>query len=89
MAFIADLQHHVTDCEYGPASNSLLCDRIVLGIQDELVKMRLLDLGDEDLTVESAIRICRASELTRKQANVLSDTTVQHTGAQNGEQDQG
>ena len=78
MSFISDLQHQVTDCEYGTASSSLLCDRIVQGIRDEHVKMRLLDLGDDDLTVESAIRICRASELTRKQANALSETTVHH-----------
>lgn len=74
MNFIADLKHKIKDCEYGDAAESILCDRIIQGIRDEHVKTRLLDLTDDELTVDNAIRICRASELTSHQVKVLGES---------------
>ena len=63
---------------------SILCDRIIQGIKDEHVKTRLLDLDDDELTVENAIRICCASELTSKQVKLLGENSpVLHTGSTN------
>ncbi len=67
MDFVADLKHKANKCEYGELEDSLLCDRIIQGIRDKHIKMRLLDLEDRDLTLENCIRICRASELTQQQ----------------------
>ena len=84
MDFIADLKHKINDCEYGEAANSILCDRIVQGIKNNHVKTRLLDLPDDELTVENAIKICRASELTSEQVRALGETEVKHARTFNG-----
>ena len=84
MDFIADLKPKINDCEYGEAANSILCDRIVQGIKNNHVKTRLLDLPDDELTVENAIKICRASELTSEQVRALGETEVKHARTFNG-----
>jgi transposase InsO family protein len=64
MKFIGDLQHLVKDCEYGELADSMLCDKILDGVQDTHVFERLMDLDEDELTVRNCIRIARASELT-------------------------
>ena len=67
MDFIADLKAKAHHCEYGEAEESILIDRIIQGVRNSHVKMRLLDLEDDELTLSNCIRVCRASELTQSQ----------------------
>lgn len=67
MDFVADIKDKVKDCDYGDAQESVLIDKIINGVQDTHVQMRLLDLEDSELTLEQVIRICRSSELTQEQ----------------------
>ena len=49
-------------CEFGDLKESLIRDRVVLGIQDNSVRERLL--RDPDLTLQTAIEKVRSAELT-------------------------
>ena len=67
MDFIADLKSKIKDCDYGTAEDSLLVDRIMNGVRDSHVKLRLMDLQDDEQTLNNVIRICRNSELSQSQ----------------------
>ena len=66
------IDHYVTvlktmsnTCELGDLKESLIRDRVVFGIQDNLVRERLL--RDPDLTLQTAIEKVRSAELTNAQ----------------------
>ena len=52
-------------CEFGTLENSLVKDRIVFGIQSDATRERLL--REEDLTLEKAMKVCRAAESAKIQ----------------------
>ena len=60
-------------CEFLTLRDSLIKDRIVLGIISQRVKERLL--SEDDLTLQKAMQICQAAEATERQLNKL-DTEV-------------
>ena len=72
MDFITDIKHKAKDCDYGAAEESVLIDKIINGVRDRHVKMRLLDLEDDELTLFNVIRVCRSSELTQKHLDDMS-----------------
>ncbi|KAK7933832.1 hypothetical protein WMY93_004728 [Mugilogobius chulae] len=61
-SFVTRLREKAASCEYGELREELIRDRLVLGISDESVRRRLL--REKDLTLTSAIDICRAAEMT-------------------------
>lgn len=72
-AFITDLHKLAETCEYGSLKDDLIRDRLVVG---------LLDLGlseelqlDPKLTLQSATKIARNSEIVKKQQSELRDRT--------------
>lgn len=75
MDFVADLKHLVQSCEYGQIEESILCDRIIDGIHDQVTMGDLLDLEGDELNLENCIKICRKAELTRVQLATVSQTT--------------
>ena len=79
MDFIVDLKHKIDHCEYDEAAISVLCERIVQGSRNEHVYPRLLGRPDDELTMDNAIKINRASELTSEQVRALGETEVKHT----------
>lgn len=84
--FLSDMQKLVRTCEYGNQEDSILRDRIVLGIFDKSFQEKLL--GIEKLDAKKAIDMCRAAELTRTQAREMQshrsiDVVNQHGPSKN------
>ncbi|XP_031332335.1 uncharacterized protein LOC116167827 [Photinus pyralis] len=72
--YVNALRHLSSSCEFQDLTDSLIKDRLVLGIQDRSVKDRLFRESNVDL--KKAIEICKASELARKQIQQLSSAKV-------------
>lgn len=68
---MTDLKNKAKDCEFGELCDSLIRDRIVCGIRDDQVRVRLL--REAELTLVKALDVCRASELTSTQMKVLQE----------------
>ncbi|XP_019747606.1 uncharacterized protein LOC109528957 [Hippocampus comes] len=82
-SFITKLREKAASCEYGQLKEELIRDRLVLGVSDENVRRRLL--RQKDLTLASAIEICRAAEMTdiRIQA-ITQDRSLETVHATDG-----
>lgn len=63
--YITELKKLSESCEFGTLKNSLIRDRIVLGICDDRVRERLL--RDRNLTLQQVIDYARSSEMTQLQ----------------------
>ncbi|XP_033118298.1 uncharacterized protein LOC117117925 [Anneissia japonica] len=66
MDFVADIKFKNKQCEYGPAEESVVVDKIIHGMKDRFMKIRLLELEDQELTLDNAIRICRIRVFTQQ-----------------------
>ena len=62
--FLADLRRLIKTCEYGALEESILKDRIVMGIHNDTTRRKLLQT--RQLTLAVAVDICRASELASR-----------------------
>ncbi|XP_068687738.1 uncharacterized protein [Montipora foliosa] len=66
-------------CEFGTLRNSLIKDRIVLGVSNCKTRKRLLRV--QKLTLEKALDVVRSPEMTEKQLQELeSDSSVHGIG---------
>ena len=54
----------------------MIRDRIECGIRDDSVRRRLL--READLTLEKAIDVCRANEITSSQVKMLNEEVEVH-----------
>ena len=61
-SFITKLRGKASSCEYRDLKDELIRDRLVLGIASESTRRRLL--RERDLTLPTAVEICRLAELT-------------------------
>jgi transposase InsO family protein len=68
-AFVTDLKVKASSCEFGTLEKSLIKDRIVCGVVSDSVRERML--REKDLTLEKAVQICRAAELSTTQVTAL------------------
>ena len=74
-AFLSDLRSLVKTCQYcDNCRNSLVRDRIVLGVNSPDVRSDLLK--ERELTLDKAIDICRSSESAAKQSSELKPEQV-------------
>ncbi|GBO11593.1 hypothetical protein AVEN_7086-1 [Araneus ventricosus] len=73
-AFYTDLRKLVKSCEFENQADSVVRDRIVLGIADSGLQERLQREGN--LTLARAAEICRAAELSKKQAQTVQTKSV-------------
>lgn len=62
--FFGDLKKLIQSCEYAEQEDTIV-DRIILGTNDLKVQEKLLNI--QNVTLETAIEICRNSEATKKQ----------------------
>ena len=69
--YITDLRLKVKTCEYGTMADEMIKDRIVVGVQSDIVRGRLL--CEKDLSLTKAIDICKAAEASTKQLEKLAD----------------
>ena len=70
--FFADLRKLVRTCEYGALEDSILRDKIVVGVREDANRKKLLQSRNLDL--KSAIDICKASEAASKQLRDMSES---------------
>lgn len=70
--FLTRLKAQSAKCGFGELHDSLLCDRIIIGISSEVLREQLL--GDEqEPTLDRLAQRCRASELASKQLRGLKE----------------
>ena len=76
--YVSVLRKLSETCEFSTLKNSLIKDRIVLGISDTKTTERLLI---SDLTLEKAIDVVRSAEATEiQQKDMANDTAVHGIG---------
>jgi hypothetical protein len=75
--YVTQLKQLSENCEFGTLSESLIKDRLVLGIRDKNVKDRLLRTKNLDLV--KAVEIYKAAEITNKQMEILCTTSGRKT----------
>ncbi|KAK5641094.1 hypothetical protein RI129_009641 [Pyrocoelia pectoralis] len=63
--YVTELRQLANTCDFGQLTDSLIRDRLILGIQDKEIKDRLLK--EKDLTLTKAAEICRIEETTAVQ----------------------
>lgn len=68
--FLMDIKRLARTCEYGENEQEMLRDRIVWGVQDKKVQLRMLERND--LTYNQAIEMARQSESTKEQADTMN-----------------
>lgn len=69
-AYTNRLRKHAATCEFGTLTDELIRDRLVLGIQEESTKLRLLK--EDKLDLNKALNICRSSEIATSQLKAMS-----------------
>ncbi|XP_044766427.1 uncharacterized protein LOC123322548 [Coccinella septempunctata] len=67
--YVTQLKQLSKNCEFEKLTDSLIKDRLVLGIKDKNVKDRLLRTKNLDLI--KAVEICKSAEITNKQLEIL------------------
>ncbi|XP_052785334.1 uncharacterized protein K02A2.6-like [Mya arenaria] len=68
--YVSRLRKLVKTCEYANLTESLITDRIVIGIRENSVRKRLLQ--EDKLTLDKCIDICRAAESTQAKVKSMS-----------------
>jgi hypothetical protein len=58
--FLGEIRRLARTCQFGAVEDSLLRDRIVVGVRDDATRRRLLQM--RDLTLATAVDVCKASE---------------------------
>ena len=58
-------------CGFGTLCQSLVRDRLILGVKDDRVREKLL--GKRDLNLDKAIEVIKASQVTHSRASEISD----------------
>jgi len=59
-AFLGEVRRLARSCDFGAVEESMIRDRIVVGIRDESTRHKLLQV--RDLSLAKAVDICKASE---------------------------
>ena len=67
--FLGDIRKMATTCQFEQLEDSLIRDRIVIGIRDEPTRRRLLQ--QKKLSLSDAIDACKASEATSCRLRVM------------------
>lgn len=67
--YVTDLKRLANPCEFESQADSLIRDRLVLGIKDKQLQERLL--REPDLELHKALNICRANETSKQQVQEI------------------
>ncbi|GBL54047.1 hypothetical protein AVEN_188016-1 [Araneus ventricosus] len=82
--FVMDLKKLVKSCEFGDQSDSVVCDRIVLGVGDASLQERML--RESDLSLERAIDLGKTAELIKIRTQTVQGQNVDFVGRRSGAQ---
>ena len=74
--YVAALRSLSKTCNYGTLTDNLIRDRMVVGILDKGIRMKLLQ--ESKLTLQSCIDISRANECTKQQLQTMDHTEDVH-----------
>jgi hypothetical protein len=74
--FVTELRKLIKSCDYGQLEDSILKDRIVIGIKDDATRRKLLQTRKLDLA--QAVDICRASETATKHLKEMASAAEVH-----------
>jgi hypothetical protein len=74
--YVTVLRKLAKTCNFGTLENSLIRDRLVVGIRDNNIRKRLLQVSK--LTLKDAIDICRSYESTCLQLKAMSQEAEVH-----------
>ena len=69
--YVTELRTKASTCEFGELCESLIRDRIVCGISSNTLREKLLQ--ESDLSLQKAIDMCRASELSKRQTKSITE----------------
>ena len=69
-AFLADLRRLACTCDFETLEESIICDRIVIGIREDSTRRKLLQTRKLDL--QAAIDACNANEIAMRQLRAIS-----------------
>ncbi|XP_050519068.1 uncharacterized protein LOC126893159 [Diabrotica virgifera virgifera] len=86
-SYLSDLKKLIQSCEYETQEDSILTDRLVLGTNNPSVQEKLLNA--QKLTLETAIEICRNSEITKRQLESVRNNESLEVNAVKNRQDSG
>lgn len=73
--YVTELKLISKNCSYGELEAQLIRDRIVCGVKSDAIRQRLL--RTDDLTLEQAVKICRADEQSKKHAQYLTEEATE------------
>ena len=68
--YLGNLRTLIKSCDFGNIEDSILRDKIVIGIRDDATRKKLLQIRSLDL--KQATDICRCSEIASKQMRCIS-----------------
>lgn len=68
--YLGEIRRMAKNCHFEGVADSMLRDRIVVGIRDDATRRKLLQV--RDLTLNTAIDICKASEAASRQLKAMS-----------------
>ena len=71
--YLGDLRKLIKSCDYGNWEDSIIRDRIVIGLRDDATRKKLLQIRSLDL--KQAIDICRSSEIANRQMKCITGTS--------------
>ena len=74
--YAASLRALAATCAFGPLNDELICDRIVCGIHNNAVRLKLLQ--EPKLSLSKCIDLCRATETTTAQAKKMAGQDDNH-----------
>ena len=69
-SYINNLRYLASTCEFGALTDELIRDHLVIGVKDSSLKERLL--REQNLTLDKALKLCKASETASEQLKSLS-----------------
>lgn len=72
-SYYADLRKISKNCNFTNMEDRMLRDRIVMGVFDKKLQRKLLEVGD--LTLDKALTMCRAAELSKEHVKILQKNT--------------
>ncbi|XP_072770488.1 uncharacterized protein [Nerophis lumbriciformis] len=70
-SFVTDLRLKAQTCNFATLKDSMIRDQIVCGIEDKKVRERLL--RETELSLENAIQICHAAELSQMHVKTFGE----------------
>ncbi|XP_076830306.1 uncharacterized protein LOC143476162 isoform X2 [Brachyhypopomus gauderio] len=73
--YVTDLRLKSQSCNFEALRDSMIRDQIVIGVQDNKIRMQLLK--ETKLTLEKAIDICQASESAKAQLKSFSSKEIE------------